>query len=340
MTEKHTRAYNYLGELKISVTASEEFLNRIDRHMATSPIVDAADVSIVVTEVHPPVTIIKDKKYNYSSIVQKENSVLFFRYNTHTATIVNNGSSLDVTTYMKNDEDMVLRCMREHYFNTANSKDKLIMHGALVNYLGKGILLTGDRRNGKSSLVLSLMEELGANFVSECDVLIENKANTLYGSSFPKPVYIRVYPFVNSRLGCLLNSIDETESIQPVDPDAFLRIKEKKFWNADEFISISRKKLAQVFGVKDLESSTIDLIIMPSYIEEKKVSLNDTEFKNVRENLLQQVRPKDGIVDGIRTPDYNLFSNIEHLLETKPIRGISFNNKNQLNRRILEELVA
>ena len=57
----------------------------------------------------------------------------------------------------------------------------LNIHGTLVSYQNKGILLLGESGSGKSDLALRLIMEHGAKLVADDRVILEEKNNELWG---------------------------------------------------------------------------------------------------------------------------------------------------------------
>jgi ABC-type microcin C transport system duplicated ATPase subunit YejF len=114
------------------------------------------------------------------------------RYDAHVQTIwKENPRVYHTRSNMGVEWTRVLDCFKKIYYDTEGSKNKALVHGALVNVSGKGIFLVGECRSGKSTLMMNLLERLGGNFVTGGNTLLESNGNGITGFYLPRDVYLR-----------------------------------------------------------------------------------------------------------------------------------------------------
>ncbi|MDT0266101.1 hypothetical protein RM844_07305 [Streptomyces sp. DSM 44915] len=86
----------------------------------------------------------------------------------------------------------VLRSVRHLLRWQAYARGDLLLHGGMVALDGRGLVVIGGKKSGKTSTLLSALVHAGADFVSNDDVtLTEGPGGRLVGYGFPRTVNIR-----------------------------------------------------------------------------------------------------------------------------------------------------
>jgi len=263
------KIFNFYGRFNVEINASESLLERIAANIHTEIKDNNAPLDGIVNINEPKKyeTIIRDKRYPYLTVSTdgSQKSITYYRYNTFIRTInlIREGFyEVDVNT--KDDEAAGLICFR-HFCNNHPSLDQnVLVHASLVNLNGEGILMPGNTRSGKTTLMVHLMQNLGAELVSEDNVYVEKPMKGIY---FPKVPRVRFVTVRDSCLAPLLKDIQATEATQYWDIESIEKVVAEGKLNTDGGLAISRRKIAEMCGVGTLESTDINKVIFPSYSE-------------------------------------------------------------------------
>ena len=191
------RIYNYLDKTKIAIESNGGLLDRIERNIEEKGIsVNKFSAQITIGVNDHPIEIIKDKRYEYQSFRVNNNQPYqgwdYFRYGTHVRTIWKSyQNNFQVETNVANDEASGLICFRNLVYGHPVTQEMVLIHGSLVEIDGKGILITGDVRSGKTLLLMHFLEEYGATFISDENVLLSNEDGILIGNYIPRTIRVR-----------------------------------------------------------------------------------------------------------------------------------------------------
>jgi len=85
-----------------------------------------------------------------------------------------------------------LRQLRHVLRLSLGSREMVFVHGALVRIRDRGVALVGEKRSGKTSTLLALLEVPGTAFVSNDDVSITFRRERPLGLGWPRSVRIRL----------------------------------------------------------------------------------------------------------------------------------------------------
>lgn len=102
-------------------------------------------------------------------------------------------------------------------------KGAVFLHASCVSLEGRGIALTGPKRSGKSSLIVSALRERNCDYVTDDDLtIIPREDGRLVGLGWPGSLRVRrsmltLYPEVSEHLGDLQHPANKLE--ENLDPD-------------------------------------------------------------------------------------------------------------------------
>jgi hypothetical protein len=269
------KVFDYNGITSIGIEAPLSLLERIARNIEGEiPEADRlnSDCQIKINESLTPVEIEKDKRYPYLTIrnigSSDRPSVEYTRYNTPVR-VIHHKSDQEylVDTNIRLDESAGLICLRNYLSNHPQLSSLPLLHASLLSLNGRGILIVGNSKEGKTTLAVYLLQEQKADFVSDENVILENRGGRIRGLYIPRTPRIRFSAIAESRLSEALNDIKLTDATQYIDQDAINRIISTKSFHVDAGLAFSRQSLCNLLGVGSRESELIDTIILPKYNE-------------------------------------------------------------------------
>ncbi|PJA69475.1 hypothetical protein CO155_04325, partial [Candidatus Pacearchaeota archaeon CG_4_9_14_3_um_filter_35_19] len=247
-----TRIYPYLGEANIAISAPENLLERLERNIEERPIKGGYE-GIVKVEEGEFREIKKDKTFKYASAKSNCESSLkgydYFRYNTLVRTIWReNDKTFHVKNHLQDDETGALKCFKNIYYSLPQSREKSLIHSSSIDLNGRGILIVGGYRSGKTTLTFKFLEELSAKLVEGGNTLISFK-NNLKAHYLPRVLYARLSTISSSPyLYHLIKDINCCDAQQTIDKDALERIILSKAFHVNAELCFSREKLHELFG--------------------------------------------------------------------------------------------
>ena len=265
------RVFDYGGVTKIGIECNLTLLERISENLESEvSIASDTDCLIRIDEVSPPIQIVKDKRFPYLTVDEDVNfgvkSVKYRRYDTHVRTIHQEGfNEYSVSTNIYLDEESALIPIRNHIINHLEFANRDFLHSSLVEIDSVGTLIAGGRRQGKSTLTIYLLQEMGATFVSDENVILSSSEEGIRGLYFPRTPGVRFSTVSKSRLNRVLENPSLTRATQYIDSDAIERIIESKSYYVDAGLSFSRKVLCELLGTTSKDSAVIGRIIFPKY---------------------------------------------------------------------------
>jgi len=343
------KVVNYLSERKIGIEAPKSY-ERIFRNLQESLLEEGSADCKIKVEAGEKVEIVRDEKYPFSW--SEENRDLpvkgtdFFRYGTKTKTIWEMpNSQFLVKSYLKGDEEGALKCIKKYYFGEPCSQDKVLLHASLVSISGEGCLIVGKYRAGKTTLTVRLLEDFGADLVSEGNTLISFTNGVLSGYYIPRPIYARFSIIADSeKLFPLIQDIDSCEATQPFDIDAIYRIIKARAFYVDAGLNISRQRFAELEQIRTLSSSEIRRVIFTYYLGEDPVQLVEVGSKGALKILKSCEFPKETSIGKVQKqtdilpPERTLIN--EEWLSSLRTLSISFNRNEDLSKQLLEDLLS
>ncbi len=109
----------------------------------------------------------------------------------------------------------LMRVVRELAMTASLARGGLLLHGAAFAIRGRGVVLAGPRRAGKSTLLLHALQAAGALFISNDRVLARQDQGRVVLRGMPTIVNLRpgtlaTFPAVSSRIGARAYRHDRT----------------------------------------------------------------------------------------------------------------------------------
>lgn len=343
MMETQLRVYNFLDRIKVGIRAPVERLSSYEKNIQERPIVDSDYDAIIKVRLCSNKKIVKDKDYPYLWTKTKGNNTDYYKYSTLTRSIIQNSmTDYEILEYLKDDEG-VLDIFRTIYCQSDASANNALIHASVLNINGKGTLIAGPCRSGKTSLTLALLENSGAELISEGISLIESEKNYLYGLYLPRQIYMRFSSISkHKKLESLLSDYNLNDSPQYLDHDAIKKIIQARAFHVDAGITVSRDMFSDLLNVR----------------MKNKTKINSCIFTNYSPNLLgiQEINEAESIamLKKSEFPINNTFNRvimqnkIEHPEKSKIsptwIKGIKskiikFNANRHLTQSTLENLI-
>ena len=268
--KRKLRAFSFCGMFNVGIEGPNSLLERIagNIHTEVDPVNAKLHGRIIINEPEVYETITRDKKFPYLTIKNGPagKSITYYRYDTFVREIrQKNGGLYEVDINTEDDEAAGLICFRNFCNNHPSLTEYPLVHASLVNLEGEGVLISGDSKAGKTTLMVYLMEQFGARFVSEDNVYLRNDMTGVY---FPKVPLIRFPTVRDSCLSPLFWDLATTDATQPWDIESLESVVANKNFGIDGALAISRRKVAQMCGVSTDESIRINRVILPSFSEE------------------------------------------------------------------------
>ena len=265
------KSFDYAGILTIEIRGPANLLERIADNMegetgnSSSP-----DCTICINQSESPVEIKKDKRFDYLTIDKtgtvEQPSIRYTRYNTHVRTIHQKSpNDYKVDTNVERDEASGLICIRNYLSNHPKLTKYSLLHASLINIDGRGILIPGSSRQGKTALAVYLLQEHGASFVSEENVILDVNEENIRGLYVPRTPRVRFSTIAESVLSKVLENIKVSNATQYIDPDAIERIIDTHSFNVDAGIAFSRRVFCDLLGTDSQESSPVNMVLFPKY---------------------------------------------------------------------------
>jgi len=285
------KVFDYAGISKIGITGSTNLLERIAENMESEISESISfDCRIDINQAKTQIEIKKDKRFDYLTIEKtkapEQHSIKYTRYNTPVRTIHEKSDgnyAVDVNVVL--DEASGLICVRNHLNNHPVVSQYPLLHASLVNLNGKGILISSDSRQGKTTSAIYFLQELGATFVGDENVFLNISQGSVKGLYVPRTSRVRFSTIAESGLSKALEDVLVTNATQYIDPDAIQRIIESKSFDIDAGMAFSRKAFCNLLGTTSQESSAIGIILFPKYSNDKSVRIKRVGLEEGVERL-------------------------------------------------------
>lgn len=285
------KVFDYCGISNVGIEGSVNLLERIAGNIeGEKSDLKTADCNISIHESEKPEKIRKDKRYDYLTIerfgTESQPSIKYTRYNTPVRTI--HQKSLEeyrVDSDVELDEASGLICFRNYLSNHPKLIDSPLLHASLVNLDGRGVLITSNSRQGKTTSMVYLLEDLGAVFVGDENVILDVKGDKSQGLYVPRTPRVRFSTIAQSGLSKVLKDVELTNATQYLDPDAIERIISTKSFYVDAGMAFSRKAFYSLLGASSQESSCIDVVLFPKYVDNNSLSIRSIGTREGVERL-------------------------------------------------------
>lgn len=342
--------FNLQENVNVLVQANETIFNRfkknLDPHSYNLKKNKGYDSKIINTLIGELINedIKKLKGYPYLEIKKEKDpnlSFSYFRYNTLVRKINREEhKEYNINTFFKDDEEGILLCIKNFLYHSYLNKEKIPIHGSLININDKGILLFGHGKSGKTSLLIELLLQFGGSFISDERVFISKEGNTLRGEYVPDVVKVRFNSIKNSPLRSVLNDAYSFDSTQYIDIEALKQIITTRSYHVDAGLTLSRQKFLKLIDVNSLPRSRIDKIIFLEY-SPREMKLNDISRRDISIRLEKCKK----INDEIQSMGDNYYENHFKIAEEVIPKDIEllklkFSSIIQLKKyKLLEELI-
>ncbi len=318
------KVFNYCGISNIEINAPTNLLERLAENLEGEiDYVKDSDCNISIYQPEKLEEIIKDKNFDYLTINQvgtkKEPSIKYTRYNTQVRTIHQKSlTEYFVDSRIKLDESAGLICVRNYLSNHPELFDLPLLHASLVNYESKGILIAGNSRQGKTTSMVYMLEDLGAVFVGDENIILDLKNGKPKGLYVPRTPRARFSTIAQSGLSKVLENLELTNATQYIDSDAIEKIISSKSFHVDAGMAFSRNSFCDLLGTKSQEISNIDLILFPRYVEENSFRVRNLGLEEGVKRLSEiglmrksEICPKE-------------LTEIQLILDKEKFKGIDF----------------
>lgn len=240
---------------RIEIIAPDDVRDRVIQNIEEGTAA-AADVAIHVIESNPS-PYVRREGYDFEHIRTTPSKTEYFRYGELKRTIENYGDTYLITTSLPQDEEGVLLCMREAMRNEGEA----YIHGELLEYGGKGILITGEQRSGKTSLLIRLLSEFKADFIGDETVRVCDNM----GEYVPHTVFVRINDILEAGLQEFTEDISLTNASQYMDQKRVNGIMDKKLYEIDAGLVFSRETFCSALGVQSRAETMIERVVNTSY---------------------------------------------------------------------------
>jgi len=318
------KAFNYAGTATIRIEGPSNLLERIAANIdGEQPPTSAPDCSITIQQSPTPSEIVKDKRFPYLTLekcgTSKKPSVKYTRYNTHVRTIHQESpAEYHVEANVSLDEASGLICIRNYLSNHQRLSEHPLLHASLITFDGRGVLIAGGSRQGKTASTVYFLEE-GATFVGDENIILDMSRKQPNGLYAPRTQRVRFSTIAESRLSAVLRDVRVAEATQYIDPDAIQRIIETESYHVDAGMAFSRRAFCELLGTTSTEKTPIDLVVFPKYANSNTVNKRSVEHsEGVRRLALSglgrksDIDPKE-LADTRVNLSPNQFSDIEFM---------------------------
>jgi len=279
------KLFDYCGISSIGINAPKSLLERIAENMEGEVgNLENSECSIFISQPENPGEIVKDKNFDYLTVnsfgTKSQPSIRYTRYNTHVRTIHQKSlTEYCVDSMVKLDEASGLICIRNYLSNHPKLSNLPLLHSSLVNCDGKGVLIAGNSRQGKTTSMVYMLEDLGAVFVGDENIILNSENKKIRGLYVPRTPRVRFSTIAQSSLSKTLENVELANATQYIDPDAIEKIVASKNFYVDAGLAFSRKSFCNLLGTSSKDSSDIDLVLFPNYVEGNSFKIRNVEFE-------------------------------------------------------------
>lgn len=343
------KKYNYLGKCTIEVDSNENYHKIIARNFEFNEKLNPTYGKIKIKN-NSSKEIFFDKNFPYleikKNIEKSYPGVDHIRYG-HLAKSIwkKNPLEYEVETWMKNDDWIFSKLFKKIYYEHPDSKTKSLIHSSGLKINRNGLLLVGPCWSGKTSLNVSFLSMIkGSKFLAEDEIFLSKSDNQLEANYLPGSIYARFSIYdQNKNLQKVLFDPSLLDSLQVFDSNVISRIINKKRYNLDLGLNLSRKKFCDLMGIESIEKTKINKIIFTEYSTKKIPSIKKLDKQKAIKYLKEREIFKDKSLNRIRkrTSKNNIKNSIlkENFLENVELIKLSYDAKKHLSKTLLEDLL-
>ena len=228
----------------------------------------------------------------------------------------------------KKRRSLSLYVIRELIYRECENRGCICLHAASCRVEDKGIILIGEPGAGKTGLLLALMEENNANFISNDRILVDHN---LQLTTIPMPVRISVESIKSSKV--LLDFImANLEKLCRKQKNQIERMTRSDSKNGKEKIELSPLEISKCFSANYLNTSSLGAIIIPEFnsIHGNFIEISTIDTKEARKCLRQNCYTPDDPLwiepwFGRKTiTKDSIFSKLDKIIAAVPIYKIKF----------------
>lgn len=338
MFQVEQRVYEYIGKMRIGIEANSELLNRIEKNIDEHSSSTSIDARIIIEEKPPLSEIVKDKRFQYQTFrrIEAERHLGwdYYRYATHVRTIWKcDPNEFIVHTFTPNDESGALICLRNLIYNHSRMENMFLVHGSLIEHDGKGVLIIGSMRSGKTSIVIRYLEKPRTVFISDENALLSYENGLLIGYYIPRTIRVRFAQLACTPLKAILEDPEKVDATQYLDNDALQDILNQRAFHVDAGMAISRKQFIKLLGADSKTKTTINSIIVTKYHPTDNTRSNMPR-QTAHNYLRAMTRDKKGDIDPCETKDVKNHIPYDWLSAIK-CEILQFNSVNNLSEKML-----
>lgn len=291
MIDTSFSSYN-IANVRFDVKISKKYFNRISEYMLKN---NVTNLSTVKQRFDKKIYYIIDYNIFLEKIDLLLNNNLYeikeyfknsfcYRYcinNSIYMLEINKNWVLEITSsnyriYIKPNDPLLevylLRFLRSIAYGINEDNNMILMHGAALSSLDKGIIILGKKGSGKTTLLLNFLK-MGADIISNDRLFITEDLNII---SFPQALRVGVDTFNN-----------EEKITQYFNEKPFFRTQDKKNNNFKYLIVFH--EIQNVFGAKYKNSQYLNYVIVPEIQIGKEgveiIYLSKCEKKDILESV-------------------------------------------------------
>lgn len=133
------------------------------------------------------------------------------------------------------NDNQVINFINSQYLTWLQQRNWLNCHAAALAYRGKGLALAGFSGGGKSTLMLSMLENDQASYVTNDRLLVQHTSGRLMAKGIAK------LPRINP--GTILNNPRLQHLIPDVEKDALLALPKQSLWDLEQKYDVDIQSL-------------------------------------------------------------------------------------------------
>ncbi len=337
------RFYNFLNKMRIGIHADASRLDKCEENIEETALDSKMYDGLIVVNQHGNTPILRDEAYPYLWKNSLGERIDYYRYSTLVRKITPHSElSYELSEYTSDNEG-VLDTFRNLYCQSNAADQHALIHASVLNIKGKGIMIAGPCRSGKTSLTLGFLREMVGNLVNEGVSLIGKESGFFHGFYLPRQVYLRFLSISQDPvLHHLLTDYDLSESPQYFDHDTLQRIIRSCAFHVNAGITVSRRKIAQMYGINTSSMTTINKLILTEYSDHLKMRNIDSDesLKRLRSNEFPRKNTFNRVElqDEIKTPKISQIK--EDWLENISSKIISFDSRKHISKDMLEDILG
>lgn len=207
----------------------------------------------------------------------------------------------------------------------------------------RATLIVGECWSGKTTMAVSLLEDLGGEFVADGRALISYVDAHLKGHYIPRNVYLRFLALEKSeKLSGVLEDVSLADATQIFDKKTIDRIIGKRAFNVDAGLQFSRKKFTELLGVTSTSSAEIDRVVFARFSNGRPLRLVRVNGEDTWRRLRRR--------ELVRDAGFGLIGNRTKVSEKRGIiqrswlskleaHEVSFSRSEDITRTVLEDLI-